>query len=209
MSFINLDLLWNLGPTSIMFLLTLFSFTNGIILLPASQVILIFGGLLVGKSDFNFLYIFIVLTLSNFLGNYLLYVIAYKWGEETARKILPIKKSTLDKNLLIVNYLFKHHGRLILFVGRNLPVLHSIISIPAGVAKVPKRTYTIYTLLGMALWSLIFMGIGMYFGTNYEYFADRFELVVVSLTAIILGGTYLFYKTYLDKVLIKTQAEEK
>ena len=161
MSFIDLNLLWNLGPTSIMILLTLFSFTNGILLLPASQVILIFGGLLVGKSNMSFLFIFTILTLSNFLGNYLLYIISYKWGEETARKFLPMKKRTLDKNMLIVHYLFKYHGPLILFVGRNLPVIHSIISIPAGVAKVSKKTYTIYTLLGMATWSLIFMGIGM------------------------------------------------
>ena len=202
MTFINLDFIWNLGTTNILSILTIFSFTNGLVLFPASQAILIFGGLLMGKSNLSFLFIFVSLVLSNFVGNYLLYFIAFNWGEETARKILPVRKKTLDKHLKIVHYLFEKHGPLIIFVGRNLPVLHSLVSIPAGVAKVPKKTFTIYTILGIMVWSLIFMGIGIYFGNNYEAFVRQFEMITLMISVVLLGGTYCFCKMYLDKIFV-------
>ena len=91
MSFINPDFILNLGTTNILILLIIFSFTNGLFLLPASQVILIIGGLIISLNNLNFFIVFAILVLSNFLGNYILYFISFKWGEKTARKILPIR----------------------------------------------------------------------------------------------------------------------
>lgn len=209
MDFIDLNLIWGLGTVNIMIVLSIFSFTNGLVLLPASQVILIFGGLLVGKSNLGFLFIFIILVTSNFFGNYLLYYVSFNWGEGIARKILPFRKETLDNNLLIVNYLFAKYGSRIIFIGRNLPVLHSLVSVPAGVAKVSRKNYIFYTLLGICTWSLIFMGIGIYFGNNYNYFIKQVEIVTVILTIVLLGGTHIFYKAYLDKVLVLAKEEKK
>lgn len=208
MNFINLDFIWNFGTVNIMTFLTFFSFTNGIILLPASQVILIFGGLLIGKSNLSFLLIFTILVTSNFVGNYLLYFVAFNWGEKAARKALPIKKKTLDDNIIIMNYLFKKYGPQIIFFGRNLPVIHSLVSVPAGVAKVPKKIYAIYTLLGIAAWSLFFMGIGVYLDNNYSHFTKQFETIAIIVTIALLWGICLFYKNYMNHILVLAKKEK-
>ena len=208
MVFINIDFIWNLGVSNILIILTFFSFTNGLFLIPASQVILIFGGLVVGKGSANFFFVFSILVLSNFIGNYLLYFISFKWGEAAARKILPLKKKTLDNNIIIINYLFHKYGHYIIFIGRNLPIVHSLVSIPAGVAKVPRRKFIIYTLLGICTWALIFMGIGIFLGNNYEYFVKQIGIATIILTIVMLGLTYCFFETYLKKILIKAKKEK-
>jgi|TARA_Y100000310_G_scaffold139710_1_gene139054 membrane protein DedA with SNARE-associated domain len=202
MSFINPDFILNLGTTNILILLIIFSFTNGLFLLPASQVILIIGGLIISLNNLNFFIVFAILVLSNFLGNYILYFISFKWGEKTARKILPIRKKTLDNHILVINYLFKKYGSYIIFIGRNLLVLHSLVSIPAGVAKVSKRKYTLYTLLGISTWSLLFMWIGIILGNNYEYFLEKFNIIGSTITIIILIIIYYFFNVYMKKILI-------
>ena len=208
MVFINIDFIWNLGVSNILIILTFFSFTNGLFLFPASQVILIFGGLVIGKGGANFFFVFSILVLSNFAGNYLLYFISYKWGESAARKILPLKKKTLDNNILIINYLFHKYGSYIIFIGRNLPIIHSLVSIPAGIAKIPRKKFIIYTLLGISTWSLIFLGLGTFFGNNYEYFIKQIGIITIILAIMIIGGTFFFFETYLKQILIKAKKEK-
>lgn len=197
----NLDFLFNLGSIELLGLLIIFSFTNGFILLPASQAILIIGGIFSIKSNINFWVIFSSLVISNFLGNYLLYYITYKWGEKTARKFLPIKKKTLDNQILIINFLFKKYGNYIILIGRNLPVLHSLISVPSGIAKIKKTLFSIYTFIGIIIWSLLFMGIGMYFGENYEKILQQYNLIGSISIIIFLGAGYYFFKKYTNKIL--------
>lgn len=207
MAFINLDFIWTLGIVNILILLIVSSFTNGIILFPASQIILIFGGLLVGFKNVNFFFVFALLVLSNFLGNYLLYFISFKWGEDAARKILPMRKKTLDNHILILNYLFRKYGSSIIFIGRNIPIIHSLVSVPAGIAKVSKKTYTIYTLIGICTWTLIFMGVGMFFGNNYAYFVERINFYGSIITLASIGVVYYFFNVYMGKVLILAKAD--
>jgi len=95
MAILNLDFILNFNTIDILVFLIIFSFTNGFILLPASQAILIMGGLLVSMKGINFYLVFSLLTISNFSENYLLYFLSYYWGEDTARKILPMRKKHL------------------------------------------------------------------------------------------------------------------
>lgn len=207
MGFFTFEWLWNLGTFNILALLSLLSFTNGILFFPASQIILITGGILVALYNVNFLLVFSLLVFSNFLGNYALYWISLNWGEDAARRFLPVGKKKLDENILATSYLFKKYGAFIVFAGRNLPVLHSVVSIPAGVARMPGWKYSFYTLLGICTWSLLFMWVGISFGSNYEYFIDKFEYFAVGVTSVLLGGVWCFYRFYLDDVLERARAE--
>src|SRR4029077_121101 len=55
---------------------------------------------------------------------------------------------------------FDRRGNLAVFLGRITPVVRSFISIPAGVFRMPLRPYTLWTLLGSAVWCFAFAGIG-------------------------------------------------
>lgn len=205
MTFINLDFILDFGPKNILILLTGLSFINGLNLFPMSQLILIIGGLVVGLYDVNFFLVFGLLVVSNFVANYLLYFVAFRWGEETIRKILPIKTRTLDNDILVMDYFFDKYGSYVIFFGRNLPVLHSLVSIPAGLAKVPRLKFCVYTLLGICTWSLLFIGVGFLLGSNYEYFLDRFEFFGLLVALIVVGTIWYFFRFYWGSILRKAK----
>jgi membrane protein DedA with SNARE-associated domain len=60
-------------------------------------------------------------------------------------------------------------------LGRILPVVRSFISIPAGVVRAPLGRYTLFTLVGSAIWCFAFAGIGLGVGTGWERFHQRFQ----------------------------------
>ena len=80
-------------------------------------------------------------------------------------------------------------------LGRLMPVVRSFVSIPAGIFEVPLRRYTILTLVGSAIWCLLFAGIGWAAGASWESFhhAFRYADVVVG-AAIVLAVGWLAWR---------------
>ena len=146
--------------------------------------------------------------LSNLVSNYLLYHLSLKYGESLIFRYIPMNKKRLKEDVLVTKYLFKHYGELIVFVGRNLPLFHSVISIPAGVSKMRSGVFLLYTGLGILTWNVMFFALGFYFGTNYENLFGTLNLVLLSLTIIITLYSFYFVRKFKKKFL-KRALEEK
>ena len=203
-----LDYLINLDPLLIFIVLIFCMFTNGIILFPSSQVLLIVAGILSSVLGLNYILLFFLMWLSNLVSNYLLYHLSLKYGESLIFRYIPMNKKRLKEDVLVTKYLFKHYGELIVFVGRNLPLFHSVISIPAGVSKMRSGVFLLYTGLGILTWNVMFFALGFYFGTNYENLFGTLNLVLLSLTIIITLYSFYFVRKFKKKFL-KRALEEK
>ena len=81
---------------------------------------------------------------------------------------------------------FDRHDRWAVLLGRITPVVRSFVSIPAGVFEMPLGPYTLFTLVGSALWAFAFAGIGYAVGTNYERFHHYFDIALVAGAALIV-----------------------
>lgn len=66
---------------------------------------------------------------------------------------------------------FNQHGAKIVFFGRMIPAVRSLISIPAGMARMPFGLFLLYSSLGTIIWTSILAGAGFYLGSNYEKFS--------------------------------------
>jgi membrane protein DedA with SNARE-associated domain len=91
---------------------------------------------------------------------------------------------------------FERHGDAAVFWARNLPVVRSFISIPAGVFEMPFGPYTVFSLLGSLPWAFGFAGGGFALGASWEKVHESFrwvDYVVVGL--IVLGIAYLVVRT--------------
>lgn len=131
--------------------------------LPAG-IVMPAAGLLVAKSELNIFGAILVSVIAGLLGSYVLYGLGY-WGEKTiitswAKKSPRIQKF-MDKSMAVV----EKYGNIGLFICRLVPVLRTIISIPAGMFKIAILEFTIYSVLGIFCWNLAFIMFGYFFGS--------------------------------------------
>lgn len=134
-----------------------------------SEIILIPAGALVAKGEMNFFYILIAGVLGSLLGALINYSIALHLGRRAVDffvakygKFLFITKNELEKTELY----FKHHGEITTFLGRLVFVMRHLISIPAGFSRMNIWRFSIFTLLGSAIWCSVLILIGMLFGSS-------------------------------------------
>jgi membrane protein DedA with SNARE-associated domain len=95
---------------------------------------------------------------------------------------------------------FDEHGALGTFVGRLVPAVRQLISIPAGLARMGLKRFLLYTFLGAGLWNSILAAMGWYIGHNYSGQLDEKvaeysgELKIAMLVIGVLVVAYLIYK---------------
>ena len=85
---------------------------------------------------------------------------------------------------------FGRHGRASVFFGRLVPGVRSLISLPAGAARMPLPTFTLYTLAGSGLWNTLLIGAGAALGGSYATvarYADLLNYLVYAALALLVG----------------------
>lgn len=158
-----------------------------------SEVIMGLGGMAVARGDMTFVPLLLAGTLGTTLGNYFWYAIGRRFGylglkPFVARwgRILTIEWEDVEK----LNRFFLRHGGKTVFVFRFLPTFRTMISLPAGMARMPFWRFTMATFLGSAIWNTVLAGAGYYLGANFKEL-DRFVgPVAIGLTVIIIVGYF-------------------
>jgi len=90
---------------------------------------------------------------------------------------------------------FRRWGRPGVFVGTLTPVVRSFVAIPAGIFEMPLAPFLALALVGSALWSFAFVGIGYGLGASYKGFEHDFRYVEYAIVAgIVLALAYLVYR---------------
>jgi len=94
------------------------------------------------------------------------------------------------------NRWFYRHGAVAVFLGRLVPGLRTVISLPAGIARMHLAPFLAYSTLGSTIWIAILTGAGYFLGQNYElvdqYLAPVSKIVVVSL--VVAFGIWIWKK---------------
>jgi len=164
-----------------------------------SEAILPFAGYLSTIGRFNFWGVVFSGLLGSVLGALVLYAFGYWGNEKIVRrflrrygKYLLLKEADLDHS----EGWFQKHGKPAVFTARMIPIIRSIISIPAGLAKMPLLSFLFFTALGTGLWSLFLAYCGKILGENWDIVAQYMKkydtLTVVIL--LLLVGYFLFQR---------------
>lgn len=106
-------------------------------------------------------------TLGSLVGAYANYFAAHYLGRPLILKYGKYVWITEEKFAKVERY-FKDHGEISTFVGRLLPVVRHLISLPAGLAGMNHIKFSLYTLLGAGLWVTVLSYIGYFIGANRE-----------------------------------------
>lgn len=116
-----------------------------------SEIIMPPAGYLVHEGKMNMVLVIVSGTLGSLFGAYVNYFAAHWLGRPLLVKYghyVLIREETLVR----VERYFAEHGEISTFIGRLLPVIRHLISIPAGLAGMNHLKFSLYTLLGAFLW---------------------------------------------------------
>lgn len=90
---------------------------------------------------------------------------------------------------------FEKYGHRVVFFGRMVPAVRSLISIPAGMSHMPFWKFMLYSSVGTIIWTTFLACVGYYFGNNIELMQQIFSRVgYVIIVIVLILVTYFFYK---------------
>ena len=129
-----------------------------------SELILVFGGFISKSLNLNFLLLVVFATLGSSTGAIILYYAGKKiplekmesFLEKKWVKRLGFKPGDIKKSLKY----FEKYSTFAVFFGRCIPVVRSLISIPAGMQNMSLRKFLIYTIIGSGIWNTLLIYIG-------------------------------------------------
>ena len=136
-----------------------------------SEVIMPAAGFAVARGDLNLLLVIVAGTLGSVLGALPLYYFGSLFNKqrlidftEKYGKYVFVKPD----DVISADDWFNKHGKKAVFFGRMVPGIRSLISIPAGMNKMPLLPFIILTTAGAAIWTTLLTLAGYHFGQNYE-----------------------------------------
>ncbi|EGC0089884.1 DedA family protein [Listeria monocytogenes] len=171
-----------------------------------SEIILTFGGFMTTVTSLNVVMVIIVATLGSVVGAILLYKVASYFGKERLTKIvlkygriLRLKESDIER----AENFFLKYGSWAVFLCRMIPLIRSLISIPAGMTKMKMSKFLILTTAGSLLWNTVLIGLGAMLGESWSeivVFMDSFSTIIYSIIAIlVVVGLGFFFRARFKK----------
>jgi membrane protein DedA with SNARE-associated domain len=149
-------------------------------------------------------------TLGSWLGATLMY-----WGSRWAGRPLVMRYGRLvfisPEKVEGAERWAAHYGSMGIFVSRQLPVVRHLIGIPAGIVRMNYKIFSIYTLLGSAVWCSVLCYAGIKAGENEQLMRGEMHAITLWLggAVLVLGGMYYFFVHRQMKSAPKNSGETK
>lgn len=175
-----------------------------------SEIILSFGGFMTTFSDMSIWGVTLSATLGSIVGAVVLYIIGRKLTinrierliDSKFGRILRLKKDDVKRT----GRWFKNHGNMAVLLCRFVPIMRSIISLPAGISKMKFGLFLPLTILGTFIWNTALVYLGNIAGSAWEKivsYVDVYSIVVVGMVGMLFVVLAFFFirKRFLNKEL--------
>ncbi|HEX2036780.1 MAG TPA: DedA family protein [Chloroflexota bacterium] len=155
-----------------------------------SEFVMPFAGFLAARGELNFAGTVVAGTLGSVAGAIILYLVGMWAGEPLIRLFVRrygrywlLSEADLDRTIQF----FARYGEAVVFFGRVIPLVRSLISIPAGMSRMPLGRFLIFTTLGAAVWTTALAAAGLALGENWELiigFVKQYERAILVVLAL-------------------------
>ena len=156
-----------------------------------SEVIMPFSGYLVHTGQFNLWLLALMGALGCNLGSLVAYEIGYHGGRPLVERFgsyIFLNQHDLD----LTDRFFARFGDVTVLISRMLPVVRTFIALPAGIARMPRLRFHLYTFIGSFPWCLGLAYLGMKAGEHWDYLGKYFHQFDKVIGALILIGIIWF-----------------
>lgn len=164
-----------------------------------SEVILTFGGFMTTYTALTIPGVVLFSTIGSLIGALVLYRVGMALNRERLTKVMESKlfrrlgfeKEDMDKTLSA----FERHGKKMILFGRCVPIIRSLVSIPAGMADMNLVIFLIYTAIGSTVWNILLVSLGAALGASWGtilIYTKRYSNIVRIL--LLFGAGILLYR---------------
>jgi len=168
-----------------------------------SEIVMPPAGYLASQGQLNIFLVILAGVLGSLLGALFNYFLAITLGRSLLYSLAESRWGKLlllsPKKLQASENFFNQYGRSATLVGRLVPAVRQLISLPAGLARMPLKDFVIFTALGSTIWLTILTILGYAFGANqkiildyYKYFKEAIWLLFIILA--LSGFIYFLIK---------------
>ena len=163
-----------------------------------SELVMPFAGFLASTGQLDLGLVVLAGAFGSLLGS----LISYYAGMLLGRPLLLKYGRYLllrESHLVITEQWFKMHGSKAIFIGRLIPVVRHLISIPAGFARMNLLKFSVFTFAGALLWCSILVYSGMVLKQNWQLILSYTEIIDIFIAVAIVAGAVYFYLRYARK----------
>jgi membrane protein DedA with SNARE-associated domain len=150
-----------------------------------SELVMPFAGYMASQGKFSLPVILVINSLGALVGSGICYWIGVVGGKPflvTYGKYFLVRQHEIERT----EAFFAKHGNKTILIGRFLPVIRHIISVPAGIARMPLPRFFLQTFLGATIWGGVLIVLGYYVGTNWKAFSTELKSVDHIIAAILV-----------------------
>jgi membrane protein DedA with SNARE-associated domain len=145
-----------------------------------SEVIIPLAGFAAAKGDLNIIGVVIATTLGGLVGSLPWYFLGRFFGIVRLKKLsqkfgraLTMTADDIDG----AQVWFSKHGHLAVFFGRLVPTVRSLISVPAGIARMPMGRFLLYSFFGTLIWNSFLLFFGYVLESQYETMSGYIDFI--------------------------------
>ena len=168
----------------------LFIAIESVVIPLPSEIVLLLSGFNVSIGEFSFFSVWIATTIGSLVGAYFLYSIGYAVSREGIEKLVlrfgkfvGIKQRDVDAAFRW----FDKYGTFVIFFGRLIPLIRSLVSIPAGLAKMSLIRFSLLTAAGSGIWNALWIYLGIQLEDRWreaESWAKYLDYAVYALVVL-------------------------
>ncbi len=153
---------------------------EAVIIIIPSELILATGGILASRGVFSFWGAFFIGLMGSVFCAVVIYLMGYFGGTTFSKKYgkyFFMKEDEVDKS----NDWFNKYGLIACCIGRNFPIVRTLISLPIGIAHLSFMKFLLYTTIGSIPWTFVFVYFGYTLGNNWtiiKSFTDRMKVPI-------------------------------
>ena len=150
-----------------------------------SELVMPFAGFMAWKGEFSLPVILVINSVGAVVGSGICYWIGVVGGKPFLTnygKYFLVRQHEIERT----EAFFARHGKKTILIGRFLPVIRHIVSVPAGIARMPLPGFFLQTFLGATIWGGILILLGYYVGANWEVLTSTLKRVDHVIAAILV-----------------------
>ena len=172
-----------------------------------SEVVLPLAGFLAGQGKLGFVAVLVWATVGSLVGALALYWLGAALGADRLKRLADRIPLLDARDVERAEAWFSRHGVWAVLLGRMVPGVRSLVSIPAGVERMPLWLFGLLTVVGSAAWNALFIGLGWLLGDRWAEvgkYSDVINYVVIGgivlACAVLLGRRAVRRRRGLDPV---------
>ncbi len=178
---------------------------EAVIIIIPSEAILATGGILAANNIFSFWGAFFTGLLGSVFCAIVIYFMGYFGGKPFIKKYgkyLFMKEEDIEKS----DSWFNKYGMIGALIGRNFPIIRTLISLPIGIMRLSFFKFLIYTIIGSIPWTFVFVYVGYTLGNGWTVVNKYVGNLKVPIKILIL---LLIFSYFLKKIKLNKQKSTK